>query len=210
MTPDDAPQFARLLGGLGEVFNEPMSEIRARLYFEALKDLPLASIEAAVSRLIQGARFFPKPAEIRETLEGSVEDRARESWRRLLGALEHVGTYESVDFGDPILHAVVESLGGWHQAWAWERVDGPELLGIERDFVSLYRLYSQRRPSRAASPVLLGQHSLRNRQLGAAVRGEIPAEVVVRVGSVGQALERRAVAASEPQKQLAGVPVERA
>lgn len=200
MTPQDASRFAELLAGLGEVFNEPVSEIRARLYFEALKDLPMGSVEQAVSRLVQHARFFPKPGEIREVLEGSVEDRGREAWRRVLGALEHVGTYESVDFGDPLVHVAVEAMGGWHQAWAWERVDGPELLGLERDFVSLYRLYAERGPGLEPPPILLGQHALHNRQLGRALRGEIPPEHVVALDRVGHVLTRRAL--PPPQEAL--------
>lgn len=176
-----------------ELFGESLSAARILAYFEALADLPLVAVSAALTQARRTLRFFPKPVEIREVLVGSVEDRAREAWRRVLGALEHVGTYESVDFGDPVTHAVLEALGGWSQAWAWDRAEGPELLGLERDFVSLYRLYAERGSGRTPPAALLGQHALHNRQLGAALRGEIPAEAAVGLDPGGYPGARRAM-----------------
>src|SRR3990167_4598232 len=148
MQRSDMAAFGRELIVTAEVFGDTLSEARTLGYFEALMDLPLDAVLVGLRHARRSTRFFPKPAEVRELLEGSVEDRAREAWRRVLGALEHVGTYESVDFGDPLIHGVVEALGAWSQAWAWDRAEGPELLGLERDFVSLYRLYAERGPGR--------------------------------------------------------------
>ena len=191
--PDDVDAFVVELGKTAEMFSDPLSESRALLYFEALADLPLETVVGALRHARRVCKFFPRPAELREFALGSVEDRAREAWRRVLGAVEHVGTYESVNFGDPVTHGVIEAMGGWHQAWAWERADGPELLGLERDFVSLYRLYAQRGSSRTPQAALLGQHTLHNRHLGAALRGEIPAEMVVALDAGGYPAEHRAL-----------------
>lgn len=202
--PDDVDAFVVELGKTAEMFSDPLSESRALLYFEALADLSLETVVGALRYARRVCRFFPKPAELRDLAEGSVEDRAREAWRRVLAALEHVGTYESVDFGDLVTHAVIEAMGGWHQAWAWEWADGPELLGFERDFVSLYRLYAQRGPSRPPQAALLGQHALYNRHLGAALRGEIPGEMVIALDAGGYPAEHRALppvpAALEPPR----------
>lgn len=187
--------FGRELLVTAEVFGETLSEARTLGYFEALADLPVEAVLRGLTQARRQCRFFPKPVEVRELVVGSVEDCAREAWRRVLAALEHVGTYESVDFGDPVTHAVIEAMGGWHQAWAWERADGPELLGFERDFVSLYRLYAQRGPSRLPPGALLGQHALHNRQLGAVLRGAIPAEQVIMLDVGGYPAERRALTA---------------
>ena len=198
----DFEEFKTDLLTTAELFGETLSAPRILAYFEALADLPLDAVSAGLRLARRSLRFFPKPAEIRDLVLGSVEDRAREAWRRVLAALEHVGTYESVDFGDPVTHAAIEAMGGWHQAWAWERADGPELLGFERDFVSLYRLYAQRGPSRVPPVALLGQHALHNRHLVAALRGEIPAEAVVMLDAGGYPAERRALPAGPDRLAL--------
>ena len=202
MQRSDMAAFGRELIVTAEVFGDTLSEARTLGYFEALMDLPLDAVLAGLRHARRSTRFFPKPAEVRELVQGSVEDRAREAWRCVLGALEHVGTYESVDFGDPLIHAAVEALGGWHQAWAWERADGPELLGYERDFVSLYRLYAQRGLSRRPLVALLGQHSLHNRQVGAALRGQMPAETVIMLDAGGHPVERKALAPAPDQRAI--------
>ena len=151
MQRTDMVAFGRELLVTAEVFAETLSEARTLGYFEALSDLPVDTVLEGLRQARRRCRFFPKPAEVRDLILGSVEDRAREAWRRVLAALEHVGTYETVDFGDSVTHGVIEALGGWHQAWTWDRAEGPELLGLERDFVSLYRLYSERGAGRHAS-----------------------------------------------------------
>ena len=193
MQRTDMVAFGRELLVTAEVFAETLSEARTLGYFEALSDLPVDTVLEGLRQARQRCRFFPKPAEVRDLILGSVEDRAREAWRRVLGALEHVGTYETVDFGDPVTHGVIEALGGWHQAWTWDRAEGPELLALERDFVSLYRLYSERGPGRRPPAALLGQHTLHNRQLGATLRGEMPTERAVLVDGGGYLAKVRAL-----------------
>ena len=198
--PEDVTAFVVELGKTAELFGEIMSESRALLYFEALVDLPLETVRAGLIQARRASKFFPKPAELRELVTGSVEDRARAAWRRVLGAIEHVGTYESVDFRDRMIHAVVEAMGGWDGTWAWDRADGPELLGLERDFVSLYRLYCQRGLDRNPPAILFGQHAIENRQL----RGETPPpEIIVMLDAHGHAESRRAFALEAGSAPLA-------
>jgi hypothetical protein len=66
MTAGDHPAFAELLALLGETFQEPISEARCAAYFDALRDLPLAAVQAAVREALRDCRFFPRPVELRE------------------------------------------------------------------------------------------------------------------------------------------------
>jgi hypothetical protein len=66
MTDDDRGWFGEQLALLGEVFNEPVSALRAAAYWDALHDLPARAVRAAMHDLVGSARFFPKPVEIRE------------------------------------------------------------------------------------------------------------------------------------------------
>jgi len=69
----DLTDFAMILAGLGEVFGEAVSPVRARLYFEALSGLTLNQVRRASEAMVRGSRFFPKPADFLEAAS-HVED----------------------------------------------------------------------------------------------------------------------------------------
>lgn len=162
MTAADARVFAAELAGLAEVFGETLSDVRARLYFDALSSLTLDEVRAAMRRAIQRCRFFPKPAELLELLQGSADDQAEVAWSRFLHALTHHGTYTSVDFGDPTLHAVLETqFGGWHEAW---KLETEQTRFAHAEFLKLYRAFRQTGHGKEA--YCQGQHELENRQRG--------------------------------------------
>lgn len=162
MTRADAGAFAAEMAGLAEVFGEPVSEVRMQLYFEALSTFTLEEVRAAVRGAIRGCRFFPKPAELIEMLHGSSEDQAEVAWGLFLEALTRHGTYVSVDFGDPILHAVIQTqFGGWHEAW---QLTTDETRFAHAEFLKLYRAF--RKTGRGVQGHCPGQHELENRERG--------------------------------------------
>ena len=114
MTPSDEQPFAQALVMTAEIFAEPLSEARIAGYFDALGDLELEAVLHGLARMRRESTFFPKPADIRAVSEGTPADQGEIAWGRFLHALEHVGTYRSVDFGDAVLHATIEAVfGGW-------------------------------------------------------------------------------------------------
>lgn len=186
MTATDAEAFNQLLGSLGEVFNETISSTRALLYFGALSDYPLDVVRAAVLMAIKSKTFFPKPAELIEIIAGRPEDQALAAWTRVESAMREVGSYQSVTFDDPILHAAIGQMGGWHGAWAWERLEERE-YGFKRlEFTRYYRLFLDRGVS-AAPRYLLGQAELTNREdRGLWARGLEHIDEIVQLGVDGR------------------------
>ena len=165
MIESDRPAFGEALAILAETLGEELSATKVRGYFEAMRDLDIEVVIDAMRYCLGHCKFFPKPVELRDAAEGSVEDQAALAWTWMLRALEDVGTYQSVDFGDPVLHAVIDALGGWHEAWRIERLD-PRDQGFKRaEFVRLYRAMATRAGDRAALP-LFGQHALGNAKNG--------------------------------------------
>lgn len=143
MTPDDVKAFGVELGKTAELFGEPLSEARVLLYVEALADLDFKTVLAGFQRARAEMRFFPKPAEIRELIEGTKDDRAEIAWARFLGAVRDVGGWDSVDFGDAALHAVIIDIwGGWPEACKLDEDDTPYR---HRDFLKAYRLRANQR-----------------------------------------------------------------
>jgi hypothetical protein len=188
MTRNDAGAFAAELAALGEVFGEAISQMRAQLYFDALSVFTLEEIRGAVRAAIQGCRFFPKPAELIELLQGSPEDQAEVAWSRFLYALTHHGTYASIDFGDPTLHAVIETqFGGWHVAW---KLESDATRFAHAEFLKLYRAF--RKTGQGRTGHCPGTVELDNRERGYLYA--IPTPVRLGPGST----PRRALTASTP------------
>lgn len=148
MTPDDRIAFAQGLFLLGETFNEPVSEVRAEGYFLALRDVPVADVLEAIQRAITECRFFPRPVELREMIGGRVEDRAEIAWLAVLRLVRRYG-YPGTDgrgaapeFPDEASkRAALELYGGWVALCEKLPGEGPELLGVAKNFRAAYAAY---------------------------------------------------------------------
>jgi hypothetical protein len=163
MTDRDIEKFAVVMAALSECFDKEISEKKLEVYFAALQELTIEQVAAAAKWLMRYRTItgtFPLIAEFYQALEqvegqGGVEDRAELAWRKLVWAIKNHGYYASVCFDDPVIHAVVDAMGGWLKIsgddpdW-WES----ELKWRQKDFVALYRaLAKQNAP---AKPYLVG------------------------------------------------------
>lgn len=144
-TVADYQKFAMIMATLAEVFDDgkAVSKIKAEIYFKALESHTIEHISKAVTRLIKTRVFpsFPKPAELLQEIEGRNENRATDAWIKVINAVRRIGNYESVRFSDPVIHSVIQSLGGWPQlcmmeikAETWK----------QREFEKLYAVISER------------------------------------------------------------------
>lgn len=135
-------RFLFVMAALGEATGQESSVFKERVYAEALKDVSIEQIEAAAWEIIRNRTLasFPKVGEIREYLHGGKsEDKAVLALDKLERAMSSVGKYRSVAFDDPLIMAVVYSMGGWPKLcsmeadeWKWSR----------KDFDKIYRAYS--------------------------------------------------------------------
>lgn len=106
-------RFIELMAGLSELFDKEMTDSLFRIYAESLKAYTDEEIEIAINRAGATCRFFPKPAELIEMIDGSPEGRAAEAYTKLKESCARVGAYNSVQFDDPAITSVVRSWGGW-------------------------------------------------------------------------------------------------
>ena len=210
----DRAAFALELSTLAEIFAEPVSQARYAGYFEVLKDLDLAVVLSAIRAAARTLKFFPKPAELRELAEGSIDDLGAVAWTRLLLAIERVGTYQSVDFGDPILHAVIVQMGGWGEMWRLERIDERERGFKRMEFTRLYGAFSRRGLSGRTVGHLVGQAEGANAlQATSWERGREHVDPVLRIGDHGQVLPEQMpalVSGDEAAKALEAASAEEA
>ena len=109
----DYQNFLKLLTALGELFDKKLSDTLYELYWEALKDLPFEDFSRAANILGRSSKFFPKPVEFRELLMPDISAQAALAYRKVEEAFIKAGIYKAVIFDDPVIHAVMDNLGGW-------------------------------------------------------------------------------------------------
>ncbi len=140
MTDDDRPEFAAVLHVLGETFNEPVSELRAEAYFDALCEFSLEQVTLAARVAIRVGEFFPRPSKLRELIEGDPEANADAAWAALIRQVQRVGYLGRPTFEDPmVLRAICDVWGGWRQLCETLPAEGPELVGWIKQFKAVFR-----------------------------------------------------------------------
>lgn len=116
MLDSDRSQFYALMTGLFELYGKKASKELLGLYYGALKSYEIADLVRAANQHSldpDAGQFMPKPADFVRHIDGSKQTRAMRGWTAVDKAIRFVGPYESVVFDDPIIHAVIQDMGGW-------------------------------------------------------------------------------------------------
>lgn len=116
MVDEDKKEFAQFMSGLFAMYGKEISQMILRIWFEALRQYDFKAVKDAMSRHVinpDNGQFLPKPADIIRLIGGTTVDSALEAWAEVDKAVRHVGTYQSVQFADPIIHKVIQDMGGW-------------------------------------------------------------------------------------------------
>lgn len=133
-------KVSKHLIGLFETLKTPneeaLSEFRIMAYLKALEPYGDEQIEAAIWKAASVFKFFPKPAELLELIEGIPNDKAWEAWETLLGAIARIGPWKSVEFRDSRISRVVDVLGGWLKVCEWTE---DELKWRRDEFMGAYK-----------------------------------------------------------------------
>ena len=144
MQSTDLEKFVKIINVVGEVYGKEVSEMLLKVYWKALKRFPLADVQRAFNRHVQNptnGQFWPKPADLIRLLDGDPESRAMIAWRKVLDAIEGVGSYQTVVFDDPVIHMALENLGGWLEVC---KVTDDELPFLAKRFEVAYRGFAAR------------------------------------------------------------------
>ena len=139
---NDVQKFGEVLLAAGMVFNKDIPATLVKIYLRALEPYTPLECAGALEQLISTSKFMPKPADIREALEGDARGQALESWREVERLMRNcVGARSE----DDVTQAVVISMGGWRTfGMAQER----ELPFLKREYLERYENYKR-------SPALL-------------------------------------------------------
>jgi hypothetical protein len=141
----DYERFLRNLTGLVETFREPeLSEFRIASYAKVLDRFDDDQIEDAIMQAATSLKFFPKPVEIAELLEGTKDDEALSAWSQLQEGVQRAGYDTSVVFCNGKIAKVVELMGGWKSVCSWGTVprqngQPAEITFARKEFLAMYR-----------------------------------------------------------------------
>jgi len=105
--------FKNFMAGIGEMFDKQITPILSKIYWKALEPFTNDQCQKAFNEIILSSRFFPKPVDIIEAIQGRQENQSILAWIKVIRAIRNVGAYQSVKFDDPIIHSVIEVMGGW-------------------------------------------------------------------------------------------------
>ena len=131
-----------------------LTELQIRVYARALFDVPVEQLRQVFVGIVRRCRRFPTIAEIRDELDGPVEDAALLAWVAFCGAADKVGAYRSLKVEDGIaVEALERVIGGWPVFCELE--EGPRLFTKRQEFIACYRDLQRQRGSHGAR-VLLG------------------------------------------------------
>lgn len=141
MTNTDTEAFAAEMLILAEIYGETVSPARIRAYFAALDDLELPAVRDAMRHAARTSKFFPRPAELRELVEGAVDDRAVFQWAQVVAATKR-RSHEM----DEAAREAVSMMGGWQRVeWvSYRACTAQDEAALRKEFLQLYRVACRR------------------------------------------------------------------
>lgn len=122
--------------------NDPQpNPVVYELFYESVKQFGFDAVKKAFSVHIQNpdnGQWMPKPADIVRIISGTSKDNSHVAWSNVKKSITTVGSYETIVFDDPIIHRVIQDMGGWINLCASSEDDLP-FRGHE--FKSRYTAY---------------------------------------------------------------------
>lgn len=127
--------FKQYMTALSEIHGKELSTLLNSLYWKTLEPFTDAECEQAFKELVFSTKFFPKPADFLEILRGKIDEQGTRAWIQVVEAVRRHSNYESVRFADPVIHSVIEFMGGWGKTRDWT---DSELKWKAKEFEKVY------------------------------------------------------------------------
>lgn len=148
MQTQDVSKFTMLMAGIGELYGKTISSQLIDIYWQVLRKYDLIDVQNAFQSHVKNpdcGQFFPKPADIIRFIEGNGESKALMAWAKAERAMIQIGRYQSVVFDDPLIHSVIEDMGGWVKFCAMKNEQMPF---VANEFQKRYMGYVIKNPER--------------------------------------------------------------
>jgi len=134
-------KFKEYMTMICEMFDKKLSDMMKDLYWKVLEPFTDDQCEKAFKEILYSNKFFPKPADFKEILCGKIKDTATMRWLDAFNAVRRIGHNSSVKFSDPVIHSVINVMGGWAQ---FCMMTNDEAKWKQKEFERLYEVLSER------------------------------------------------------------------
>jgi hypothetical protein len=166
MHRNDRVEFAELLTNVMAYYGKDATTFLLDIFWQGLLRFEFEDVKRALSLHAQdpdNGMYAPKVADLTRMLEGSKASQGMQAWAKVERAIKSVGRYQTVVFDDPLIHAVIDEMGGWSLLC----VTGVDELPFRaRDFERRYTAYRLQRITPPHPARLVGQHESDNFLLG--------------------------------------------
>jgi len=116
MNKSDKRKFVEVLTSLSDLYDASISENSIQLYWDILQKYSIDEFVLSAKAHASTSKWMPKPSDFIDSLESatpSSEEKAIVAWAAVTSSTRSIGGNTSVRFDDPLIHAVIRSLGGW-------------------------------------------------------------------------------------------------
>ena len=141
---DKVAKMIVLLKKWSQAWGKKLNEFELEAMAEGLSSkYDVSNVEEALKKMYldpDRGEFFPRASTIVAAIDGKVGDSAIIAWSKLLDGVRKVGTYRSVVFDDPAIHAAVRDMGGWTAIGA---MDEREQQFHQKRFSDIYKTMRQ-------------------------------------------------------------------
>lgn len=213
MRQSDYDKFTKMLCAIGDMKRQPQSPWAIGVWWKALEHYDFAGVEDALIRHVQNpdnGQFMPAPADVIRLIKGNTVDAALVAWAKVDKAVREAGPWTDVVFDDPLIHRVLEDMGGWVGFGAKTDKEWPF---VAKEFETRYRGYRTRADLDAYPALLTGVFNTFNSYEGLAQQPPLligdprRASTVMRGGSaarsIGMHLAGAALMAAVPRLEHA-------
>ncbi|MCZ4321429.1 DUF6475 domain-containing protein [Pseudomonas anguilliseptica] len=140
MRAEDKKDLAAMLAKVMSVYGKQITSGFVDVFFDSLAAYDLESVRRGLNAHVQNpdsGQFPPKPADVVRLIDGTSQDQGMHAWSRVDKAVRRVGPYQSVVFDDPIVHRVLDDMGGWVKLCNTSSEEDYKFQGLE--FARRYR-----------------------------------------------------------------------
>jgi len=156
-------KFGETMALLQDLYGKQLKPNILAVYWSYLKNFTEIEFDKAVEYIISNFKptasaTFPLIVHFRESKNGmEIKEAAVMAIDLLCDGMGKYGFYESVDFNDPVLHAVIVSYGGWREICGWSK---DELSMRRSQMIETYRVFA--RNGRKYEGYMIGESEARN------------------------------------------------
>lgn len=166
MTETDKGPFFTLMAGVHAFYRQDFSDFAGGVWWMAMKPFDYPAVQDALNRHCvnpDNGQFMPKPADVVRLLQGSSQDGALVAWAKVDRAVRQIGTYSTVVFDDPVIHRVIQDMGGWVGLGNKQEKEWPF---VAKEFENRYRGYRTQGGVDEYPRALIGMAEAQNSQNG--------------------------------------------